>query len=481
MDAALVAPLVALWMQTTVMVYQLASGGGGEITTISYFREHDYKVMFKIFQKVIAPIPGSVIIRFDRDSVHFNYCKVKSSVPCSIANYAPTDEKNPHKTIITSIEDCELTGEMNLHITETPTVDSMSNVVPTIAKSSSLKKERVEETSSEYPGTKVKVEPGLINHNKQTIAKRATTKKARVDEPVSELSGTKVKVEPGLPGHTKSTIAKKSVPKKSIEITETPTSAGDLFATPAKAPKKARLLEIHPNPVDTPTQNVIGNLTPRNENPFWNGEQKIDKKTYVWWRNEPISFVDIDVNEVHKLIYIVSTPNCSVSPFKIEWKEQESQYDAGDIILHLLYDGLSFLRHHGAIRLENNLVLARYKSDLLRNAVIADDAAALSELHAYGICGHAKDPDGKCITAKKMRKSRAHTSFVAYKNIYCGHHKTKHRGGRCPATGYIGFTEESIEMFLERNTSTIPLGLEISPQCFHQKNVRLKRLQGKTA
>ena len=181
-------------------------------------------------------------------------------------------------------------------------------------------------------------------------------------------------------GNVANTNAKHATPTTNTKTSDTSASKAKP-ATPRKSRKKTRAgkaLLIHDNPVSSPMMDKIMNVTPRKDHPLHDGEEVIDGKRYVLWKNYCEQSVDIvqdrktfmskvtsvlfPAENVAKLLHVMPTADCNVSPFKIAWKKLDGKFDAADLIVPTLKREMSFVVHHFDPRFSNNHVLAAYNS-----------------------------------------------------------------------------------------------------------------------
>ena len=234
----------------------------------------------------------------------------------------------------------------------------------------------------------------------------------------------------------------------------------DLLSTPTK--KKKTDIVLHPYPVSSPLKQKLIYEKERDHSEFFISECVDDSnsKQYVTWKNEKEYQVQITAGDFDKLVQVILTPNCTVSPFKLEWKSHESQFEASDTILGYLRK-LGMYKSHYDLRFKNNHVKSKYFIKDL-NKVIG------------GNCNHDKNEIRMCKTVH--RKSRALTALCIYKDRECGHRKGIF--GKCQSTAYIGSHEGCILEHVIGKIMSIPLMFEVTGICYHEKHVNVSRLQG---
>ena len=236
--------------------------------------------------------------------------------------------------------------------------------------------------------------------------------------------------------------------------------------------------QLHDNPISSPTKDKIRNTAPRKSNEFYLGEFVHENElTYVKWKNETVGQVSVSLAIVQKLLLIVKTPNCTVSPFKVAWRKQQKKFGASDVIIPAI-KFLGYVNNHGdGIRLENNEVMSRYSMKILSKLSKMREteavAAQISDLVIMQECDHEKN-EGVCIT--KMRKTKMKVAeLAAYKTTYCAHGEDLR--GVCQMKGHVGFQHDAIMDAIDRK-ETVTMTFVCNCNCVHEKGLRLDRLQG---
>ena len=420
-------PLFALWLKCTIFVYSKLMtprkpGHYSDQTFIAFYR-HDDNVQVGIFwEKLVAPFADSLLVFYQNK--HYQQCRLHPDVELSqfkLVDYNSDDDKLIHGG---NVDLCDSsTGSATP--TQSKSTDNSDSDNPSVNDTPTQTVERTDNSDSD-------------DQSVQSPYKNLKSPRRIVYDSDSSLQGQ---------------------PEKK---------------------QKTKQIVIHRCPIGSPEQRKLANESDRTVSEFWVRDYKRNGEVYTEWRNDRLSSVDISCDLVRRLIYLVPTPHCTVTPFKCAWIPPSKVYDAMDIVNSLLKQGLPFFKHHLLLRSSYNWVKPVYEMDSLKEAMklIREGNMTMDELFDDGTCGHLKGPDGLCIA--KHKATRAKTDMIAYKVGACAHKKD--RLSVCQTACYIGFMYSDITHMWNDDGSiskgTVKLWFQCDGNCVHSKTRDLNRLVG---
>ena len=420
-------PLFALWLKCTIFVYSKLMtprkpGHYSDQTFIAFYC-HDDNVQVGIFwEKLVAPFADSLLVFYQNK--HYQQCRLHPDVELSqfkLVDYNSDDDKLIHGG---NVDLCDSsTGSATP--TQSKSTDNSDSDNPSVNDTPTQTVERTDNSDSD-------------DQSVQSPYKNLKSPRRIVYDSDSSLQGQ---------------------PEKK---------------------QKTKQIVIHRCPIGSPEQRKLANESDRTVSEFWVRDYKRNGKVYTEWRNDRLSSVYISCDLVRRLIYLVPTPHCTVTPFKCAWIPPSKVYDAMDIVNSLLKQGLPFFNHHLLLRSSYNWVKPVYEMDSLKEAMklIREGNMTMDELFDDGTCGHLKGPDGLCIA--KHKATRAKTDMIAYKVGACAHKKD--RLSVCQTACYIGFMYSDITHMWNDDGSiskgTVKLWFQCDGNCVHSKTRDLNRLVG---
>lgn len=238
--------------------------------------------------------------------------------------------------------------------------------------------------------------------------------------------------------------------------------------TQEEPPKKRRaMVQMHAPTLLSPTLDKHGNVTVRKDRKYFMHEETIvDGTTLVTWKNDEADEVPISSDQFHKLVVVMKTPDCSVSPFKVCWRKSTKKYDTTDKFRDII-SNIDMVRSHLQIVMGNNRIAARYSSDVLNKSLKGDGDETQSILRAEK-CDHKQDLSGNCIV--KFRKARS-KDLALYKAGSCAHGNTRNDvAGTCSTKVNMGFTADGINSLLSGESVKIKLVIHVIGNCRHRKD-----------
>ena len=160
--------------------------------------------------------------------------------------------------------------------------------------------------------------------------------------------------------------------------------------------KRRKRITLNEPSIQSPTLDKHANVPKRSDLPYWKADHqsKDGKKQYVQWTNDARAEVDVSAEDFHKLVAVLRTPSCSVSPYKLWWR-QLPRFGASDILFQYT-NKLPMVVSHLEITLKNNRVASLQKCGKLEKVIHDDCETELSALLDSQQCDHPQDIKGQC-------------------------------------------------------------------------------------
>lgn len=242
--------------------------------------------------------------------------------------------------------------------------------------------------------------------------------------------------------------------------------------------KKRRKLTLQKGSLSSPVLDKHANAVPRKNQDFFVSERTDGKgRTFVTWKNVSKEIVPMSGEDFQKLVVIMKTPKCTVSPFKLWWRPFDKRFAASDIIFPYLKK-IPMVQSHLEVSLRNNRVASLQHSarlcDVLKDNT--DGGVALANLLALQQCDHDQTKKGHCLGKFRLPKSE---ELVIYKSAECSHVQARNKvPGTCNVKVWLGFTGEDVQKFIDNGACDVPMVVRVAGDCFHRKNFTYKRVQG---